>query len=283
MGLPKSERRLKRCRIRLNHLFPASHREGVIIFVLQPIVQPASSLQLSGRLYGLGVGPGDPELLTLKALRILQAAPIVAYPVLDNGKSLARSIVAEYLSADQIEIPMYFPFKPDQSAQPFYDKAAETLAEHLSAAQDVAVLCEGDPFFYGTFMYLFTRLSERFTTEVVPGVSSIMASASVMGAPLTYRNDAFMVLPGILPAEVLAERLKVADAAVIIKIGRHFSKVQEVLNQLGLAARALYIERATMQNQRIVPLKEIESDTVPYFSLILIPSQWEQISNSSVD
>jgi len=243
--------------------------------VLQPIIQKPSYPQNSGHLYGLGVGPGDPELLTLKALRLLQAAPVVAYPVLEDGKSLARSIIADYLSGSQIEIPMYFPFKPDQSAQPFYDKAAEKLAEHLSASQDVVVLCEGDPFFYGTFMYLFTRLSERFPTEVVPGVSSVMASASVLGTPLTYRNDAFMVLSGILPAETLADRLKVADAAAIIKIGRHFSKVYAVLNQLGLTERALYIERATMPNQRIVPLKQVNLETVPYFSLILIPSQWQ--------
>jgi precorrin-2/cobalt-factor-2 C20-methyltransferase len=243
--------------------------------VLQPIVQQSSDSQNSGGLYGLGVGPGDPELLTLKALRLLQAAPVVAYPVLEDGKSLARSIVANYLRTDQIEIPMYFPFKPDQSAQPFYDKAAEKLAQYLSAGQDVAVLCEGDPFFYGTFMYLFTRLADQFFIEVVPGVSSVMASASVLGTPLTYRNDAFMVLSGILPAEVLADRLKVADAAAIIKLGRHFPKVYEVLNQLGLAARALYIERATMPNQRIIPLNKVNLDTVPYFSLILIPSQWQ--------
>ncbi|MDR9895543.1 precorrin-2 C(20)-methyltransferase [Aetokthonos hydrillicola Thurmond2011] len=243
--------------------------------VLQPIVQQVSSSKPSGRLYGIGVGPGDPELLTLKAFRILQSSPVVAYPVSEQGKSLARSIVGNYLRTEQIELPMYFPFKLEESAQPFYDEAAEKLAQHLSAGQDVAVLCEGDPFFYGTFMYLFNRLSEQFTTEVIPGVSSIMASASALGAPLTYRNDAFMVLSGILPAQDLADRLKVADAAVIIKLGRNFPKVYEVLNDLGLTARALYIERATMPNQRIVPLTEVESHTVPYFSLILIPSQWK--------
>ncbi|MBD2777765.1 precorrin-2 C(20)-methyltransferase [Iningainema tapete] len=228
----------------------------------------------AGHLYGIGVGPGDPELITLKALRLLQNAPVVAYPV-SFGKSLARSIVANYLPENQIEIPMPFPFKIDESAQPFYDKAAEELAKHLSAGQDVVVLCEGDPFFYGTFMYLFTRLSEQFVTEVVPGVSSVMASASALGVPLTYRNDAFMVLSAILPAQELSQKLAVADAAVIIKLGKHFTKVYEVLKQLGLAERAKFIERATMHNQRIVPLSEVAPDTVPYFSLIMIPSQWE--------
>ena len=176
----------------------------------------------AGRLYGLGIGPGDPELITLKALRILQSAPVVAYPVSDSDKSLARSIVADYLGHAPLEVPMYFPFKAEESAQPYYDKAALTLADHLGRGQDVAVLCEGDPFFYGTFMYLFTRLAGRFRTEVVPGVSSLMASASVLETPLTYRNDVFVVLPAMLPADVLASRLAGADAAVIIKLGRHF-------------------------------------------------------------
>jgi precorrin-2/cobalt-factor-2 C20-methyltransferase len=229
----------------------------------------------SGRLYGLGIGPGDPELLTLKALRLLQAASVVAYPVSDSGNSLARSIVADYLQHAPQEVPMYFPFKAEQSAQPYYDQAAATLADHLSCGQDVAVLCEGDPFFYGTFMYLFTRLSERFVTEVVPGVSSLMASASVLGTPLTYRNDVFVVLPAMLPADILAIRLAMADAAVIIKLGKHFPKVYEVLKQLGWLERARYIQCATMPNQHIIALDQVDPRQVPYFSMIVIPSQWQ--------
>lgn len=228
-----------------------------------------------GRLYGLGLGSGDPELLTLKAHRLLQAAPVVAYPVSDGGKSLSRSIVAGYLRKDQIEVPLWYPFKLEQSSQPYYDEAALKLAEYLNAGQDVVVLCEGDPFFYGTFMYLFNRLSHQFETEVVPGVSSIMASASMLETPLTYRNDVFVVLPGILSAEILAERLAIADAAVIIKLGKNFSKVYGVLEQLGLLDRAHYIERATMPNQKIVPIRDVNPAEVPYFALISIPSQWQ--------
>ncbi|MCY7283533.1 MAG: precorrin-2 C(20)-methyltransferase [Cyanobacteria bacterium CAN_BIN43] len=228
-----------------------------------------------GRLYGLGLGSGDPELLTLKAYRLLQAAPVVAYPVSDGGKSLSRSIVADYLRKDQIEVPLWYPFKLEQSSQPYYDEAALKLAEYLNAGQDVVVLCEGDPFFYGTFMYLFNRLSHQFQTEVVPGVSSIMASASMLETPLTYRNDVFVVLPGILSAEILAERLAIADAAVIIKLGKNFSKVYGVLEQLGLLDRARYIERATMPNQKIMPIREVNPAEVPYFALISIPSQWQ--------
>jgi precorrin-2/cobalt-factor-2 C20-methyltransferase len=229
----------------------------------------------AGRLYGLGIGPGDPELITLKALRILQSAPVVAYPVSDSDKRLARSIVADYLGHAPLELPMYFPFKPEESAQPYYDNAALALADHLGRGQDVAVLCEGDPFFYGTFMYLFTRLAGRFRTEVVPGVSSLMASASVLETPLTYRNDVFVVLPAMLPADVLASRLAGADAAVIIKLGRHFPRVYEVLKQLGLLARARYIQCATMPNQHIVPIDQVDPTQVPYFSMIVIPSQWQ--------
>ncbi len=228
-----------------------------------------------GRLYGLGLGSGDPELLTLKAYRLLQAAPVVAYPVSDGGKSLSRSIVADYLRKDQIEVPLWYPFKLEQSSQPYYDEAALKLAEYLNAGQDVVVLCEGDPFFYGTFMYLFNRLSHQFQTEVVPGVSSIMASAAMLETPLTYRNDVFVVLPGILSAEILAERLAIADAAVIIKLGKNFSKVYGVLEQLGLLDRARYIERATMPNQKIMPIRNVNPAEVPYFALISIPSQWQ--------
>jgi precorrin-2/cobalt-factor-2 C20-methyltransferase len=229
----------------------------------------------TGKLYGIGVGPGDPELLTVKALRRLQAAPVVAYPVSDGGKSLSRSIVAGYLRPKQIEVPLWYPFKLEQSSQPYYDQAAETLAEHLEAGRDVVVLCEGDPFFYGTFMYLFTRLSARFMTEVVPGVSSVMANASMLGTPLTYRNDVFMVLPGTLSAEVLREKLMVADAAIILKLGRNFAKVYAVLETLELLDRAHYIERATMPNQQILPIRAVDPEAVPYFALISIPSQWQ--------
>jgi precorrin-2/cobalt-factor-2 C20-methyltransferase len=150
--------------------------------------------------------------------------------------------------------------------------AAENLAEHLSAGRDVAVLCEGEPFLYGSFMYLFNRLSTKFHTEVVPGISSTMASASALGVPLTYRNDVLSIMPATLDADILRDRLAVADAAVIIKLGRHFSKVREVLSALGLLSRSLYIERATMPNQRIIPISDVDAAEVPYWALIVVPS-----------
>ena len=226
----------------------------------------------TGRLYGLGIGPGDPELLTLKAYRILRSVPVIAYPTMENGKVLARAIVADFLRPEQIEVPMPLPFSPVRSSQPAYDVAADKLAEHLSAGRDVAVLCEGEPFLYGSFMYLFNRLSSKFQTEVVPGISSTMASASALGVPLTYRNDVLTIMPATLEADILRDRLAVADAAVIIKLGRHFSKVRDVLSELGLLSRSLYIERATMPNQRIIPIAEVDAADVPYWALIMVPS-----------
>ncbi|WP_338431331.1 precorrin-2 C(20)-methyltransferase [Synechococcus elongatus] len=226
-----------------------------------------------GRLYGLGIGPGDPELLTLKAYRILQQVPVIAYPTLENGKALARSIVADYIQPHQIEIPMPLPFSVERSSQPYYDQAALQIAQHLTAGQDVAVLCEGDPMLYGTFMYLFNRLANQFHTEVVPGISSTFASAAMLGAPITYRNDVLSIMPATLDAETLRDRLSQVDSAIIIKLGRHFAKVKSVLTDLNLLDRALYIERATQANQQIFDIKTVEPQAVPYWALILIPSQ----------
>jgi precorrin-2/cobalt-factor-2 C20-methyltransferase len=229
---------------------------------------------MKGRLYGVGVGPGDPELLTLKALRLLRTCPVVAYQSAEDKESVARGIVAEYLPGNQIEVKYHLPRALDPyEAQPIYDQVVTPIAEHLAAGRDVVVLCEGDPLFYGSFMYVFTRLSEQFETEVVPGVSSPMGCASALSVPLSYRNDVFSVLPATLPAETLKAQLLNADAAAIIKLRRHFAKVRDVLHHLGLASRTRYIERGTMVNQKIISLDEVDPEQVPYFSMILVPSQ----------
>ena len=226
-----------------------------------------------GKLYGLGIGPGDPELLTLKAHRILTTVPVIAYPTLESGKVLARAIVSDFIRPEQIEIPMPLPFSVERSSQPHYDIAAENIAEQLNLGRDVAVLCVGDPMLYGTFMYIFNRLCDRFSIEVVPGISSVMASAAMLGVPITYRNDVFSIMPATLEAEILRDRLVFIDAAAIIKLGRHFAKVRDILEELGLLERALYIERATLPNQQIIPITEIDPEAVTYWSLILIPSK----------
>jgi len=229
-----------------------------------------------GLVWGLGVGPGDPELITVKALRLLQAAPVVAYPAPLGGESFARGIVGQWLNHGQreivIEVPMETAPEPAQAA---YDRAADRIAAELEAGHDVAVLCQGDPFFYGSFMYLFGRLAARFTVEIVPGVSSLTASAAALQAPLAARNDVLSVLPGPLPEAELEQRLAGTDAAAIIKLGRHFAKVRRVLDRLGLLDKAHYVERATLGNQRLLPLAEVEPEQVPYFSMILVHKRGE--------
>ncbi|HYM03967.1 MAG TPA: precorrin-2 C(20)-methyltransferase [Stellaceae bacterium] len=231
---------------------------------------------MSGRVHGLGVGPGDPELITLKALRLLRAAPVVAYPAPEEGPSFARAIVARWLVPSQIEIAIRMPMESARfPAQAVYDRAAADIAAHLAAGRDVAVLCQGDPFFYGSFMYLFGRLAERHTVEVVPGVSSLAACAAAAGWPLAARDDALTVLPATLADDALERRLALADAAAIIKLGRHFAKIRALLDRLGLAANARFVERASLANQRVLPLDRVASDDVPYFSMILVHRRGE--------
>ncbi|WP_236247524.1 precorrin-2 C(20)-methyltransferase [Pseudomonas tohonis] len=240
-----------------------------------------------GRLIGLGVGPGDPELITLKALRLLQSAPVVGYFVAKAKANLGQGgnafgIIEQHLVASQLRMPLVYPVTTEKLEPPlsyedvisdFYDTAAEQVAQHLDAGRDVAVICEGDPFFYGSYMYLHDRLAGRYEAEVVPGVCSMLGSAAVLGVPLVYRNQSLSVLSGVLPEDELKARLADAEAAVVMKLGRNFDKVRRVLGELGLDGRAHYVERATMSNQRIVPLHEVDPMASPYFSMILVPGQ----------
>jgi precorrin-2/cobalt-factor-2 C20-methyltransferase len=231
---------------------------------------------MSGTLYGLGIGPGDPELITVKALRLLTAAPVIAYPAPEKGESLARSIISPHLSGAKTEVVIRMPLVEARfPAEAVYDRAAQELGAHLEAGRDVAVLCEGDPFFYGSFMYLFARMAERFSVEVVPGVSSLTACAAVLGAPLAARNDVLTVVPAPLEEDALKARLAGAEAAAIIKVGRHFAKVRRVLDELGVSDRARYVEHATMDSQRILPLDAVSEDSAPYFSMILVHKRGE--------
>ncbi|MAH85590.1 MAG: precorrin-2 C(20)-methyltransferase [Rhodospirillaceae bacterium TMED8] len=226
---------------------------------------------MSGILYGLGVGPGDPDLITLKALRIIQKAPVIAYPAPDIGKSLARAIAGPHIPANKTEIPILTPMVPDKfPAHDVYDKYAAKIAGHLSAGCDVAVLCEGDPFLYGSFMYLFARLSNTYPTQVVPGVSSLGACAAAAGMPLVSRNEILSVVPGPLEENEIEGRLKQSSAVAIMKVGRHLDKIRSVVNRLGLQKYAHYVEYASMSDQRAVPLSQIEAHNAPYFSMILI-------------
>ena len=242
-------------------------------------------MQAQGRLIGLGVGPGDPELITVKALRLLRESPVVAYFVAKGKKGNAFGIIEAHLQDAQNLLPLVYPVTTEVLPAPlsyeqvisdFYDDAAEEVAAHLDAGRDVAVICEGDPFFYGSYMYLHDRLATRYDTEVIPGVCAMLGGTAVLGQPLVYRNQSLSVLSGVLPEDELRTRLAQADAAVVMKLGRNFDKVRRVLDELGLAKRALYVERATMAAQRIVPLDEVDPMASPYFSLLVVPGEkWQ--------
>ena len=188
-----------------------------------------------GTLYGIGVGPGDPELVTLKALRIARACPVLAYPAPEEGDSLARRIMAPHLAGGQTEIAIRTPMSADRyPANAVYDQASRDIAAHLAEGRDVAVLCIGDPFFYGSFMYLFARVAATHRTVVVPGVTSLSAAAASLGAALAARNDVLTVIPALLDDTTIAAQLAGTDAAVIIKLGRHFARVRALLASTGL-------------------------------------------------
>lgn len=226
---------------------------------------------MTGTLYGIGVGPGDPELLTLKAHRLLREAYVIAYPAPDTGESFARQIVSDFLSPDQLEIPIVVPMRTERfPAKAVYDASAANISQHLDAGSNVVVLCEGDPFFYGSFMYLYERLAERYRCEIVPGVSSVMAAGAGLKRPLAARNDVLSVIPGPLEDSIILRHLQSADAAAIIKLGRHFNRIRALLEQHDLFSRAYYLERLTLQTERIMALKDVPEDTAPYFSMILI-------------
>jgi precorrin-2/cobalt-factor-2 C20-methyltransferase len=224
----------------------------------------------TGVLYGLGLGPGDPELVTLKALRLLRGVPVVAYPAPETGDSFARSIVAEFLNPAQREVRIAFPMRPGPPPNDLYDDAAATLATELDNGRDVAFLCQGDPFFYGTFAAIFTRLAPRYRVEVVPGVSSLTACAAAAGVPLAQRDETVTVIPATLDEDELAHRLAIAETAAVIKLGRHAGKLRRVLARLGRLDDTIYVERATQTRQRVAMFAEVEPDGAPYFAMALV-------------
>ncbi|HKF71690.1 MAG TPA: precorrin-2 C(20)-methyltransferase [Stellaceae bacterium] len=226
---------------------------------------------MSGTLYGLGVGPGDPELVTLKVLRTLRDLPVIAYPAPEDGASFARSLVASWLSPAQTEIAIRVPMTRSVApAQAVYDRAALEIAGHLEAGRDVGVLCQGDPFFYGSFIQIFERLSPRFPTQVVPGVSSLMACAAAAGSPLAMRDEILTILPATLGEPALEKRLKQAETAAIMKLGRNLRKVRRVLKRLRRADHATYVEHASLDSQKVLALDAVDPASAPYFSMVLV-------------
>jgi precorrin-2/cobalt-factor-2 C20-methyltransferase len=225
---------------------------------------------MTGTLYGVGLGPGDPDLITLKAARLIAGAQVIAYPALAGSDSFARAIAADLIPEGATEIVMDVPMTAARApAQAAYDEGAARIAAELDAGLDVVCLCEGDPFFYGSFMYLHARLAEVYDVQVIPGVTSVTACAAVAGRPLVARNEVLTVLPGPLPEAAMRSRIREAETLAIMKVGRHLPKLRAVLHSEGLTERSIYIERATLPQQVCLPLAEAP-DTAPYFSMILV-------------
>jgi len=238
----------------------------------------------AGKLLGVGVGPGDPELMTLKAMRALAEADVIAHFAKAGNDSHSRAIVAQHLRPGVIELPLHYPVTtelPKASAGyrdaigAFYDAAAETIAAHLEAGRIVAVICEGDPLFYGSYMHVHARLASRFATEIVAGVTGMSGCWSAAGMPIAQGDDVFTVLPATLPEAELARRLADADAAVVMKVGRHLPKLRRALDRSGRLPRALYVERGTMADAKMVPLTAKDDDDAPYFAVVLVPG-WDE-------
>jgi precorrin-2/cobalt-factor-2 C20-methyltransferase len=240
---------------------------------------------VSGRLIGVGVGPGDPELVTLKAMRALREADLVVHFAKNGSASHARTIAACHLKAGVAELPLHYPLTNEvprhgsvyrDALREFYDAAAATLAAQLDAGRAVAVICEGDPLFYGSYMHLHVRLAPRYPTQVIAGVTGMSGCWSAAGAPIAQGDDVFMVLPATLPEGELERRLKDADAAVVMKLGRHLPKIRSTLARIGRLERAIYVERGSTAAAVLMRLADKPDDVAPYFAIVLVPGWGER-------
>ncbi len=238
---------------------------------------------MSARLIGVGTGPGDPELLTVKAVRAIEGADVIAYFAKQGRGGNGKAIVEHLLKPGTALLPLYYPVtteldKDDPLYQSritdFYNASADAVASHLEAGRTVAVLSEGDPLFYGSYMHLHVRLSQRYQTEVIPGISAMSGCWSLAGIPIVQGDDVLSVLPGTMGEQELTRRLADTEAAVIMKVGRNLPKIRRALKAAGRLEDALYVERGTMANAAMVKLAERGEGDAPYFSLVLVPG-WE--------
>jgi precorrin-2/cobalt-factor-2 C20-methyltransferase len=235
-----------------------------------------------GTLYGIGVGPGDPRHITLRAAGLVMSVAVIAYFAKRGTRGKARAIADPLIGPGREEIRLEYPVTeeirasdPAYKAQisAFYAAAADRLAGFLRDGHSIGLLAEGDPFFYGSCMHMWRRLTSEFPVEIVPGVTGMSGCWTRAGAPITWGDDTLSVLTGTLPEELLVQRLGQTDAAVIMKVGRHLPKVRRAVQLAGLLDRAVYVEHGTMPEERIVPLATCTAERGPYFSMVLIPGQ----------
>lgn len=238
---------------------------------------------MSGRLIGVGVGPGDPDLMTLKAMRALESADIVAHFSKDGNESHARRIAAQFIPPRSAELSLPYPVTTEtptadpsyrSAIEAFFDSSANLVAAHLEAGRTVAVLSEGDPLFFGSYMHLHVRLMRRFPTEVIPGVTGMSGCWSAAGLPITQGDDVLTVLPGTLEETELIRRFRQNDPSVVMKVGRNLPKVRRALVAADRLNDAIYVERGTMESERLLPLAKKTDDSAPYFAIVLVAGRW---------
>ena len=242
----------------------------------------AESVARTGKLWGVGLGPGDSELVTVKAARVIGAADVVAYHSARHGNSIARGVAEPYLRGDQIEERLMYPVTVETTDHPggyrgalddFYAASAQTLADHLRAGRDVCLLAEGDPLFFSSYMHMHKRLADEFDVEIVPGVTSVSGASAALGIPLVEGEETLTVVPGTLPLDELAAVFSGAEAIAVLKLGRTFSTVRTALERADRMDEAWYVERASTPAQRVLPLAEVDPERVPYFSMIVVPGR----------
>ncbi len=235
-----------------------------------------------GTFHGVGLGPGDPDLVTVKAVKLIESAALLTYFAKKGRRGNARAIVDKWVPQGKAELPLYYPMTTEthfgeevyiRSLASFYDESCAAIAEVLDRGEDVVLACEGDPMFYGSFMHLYIRLKDRYPTAVTPGVTGMAGCWAAAGLPMTWGDDQLAVIPGTLDEDGLVERLTATDAAVIMKLGSNFPKVRRAIERAGLTARATYVERGTMAGEIVLPLAAKADEPAPYFSLILIPGE----------
>ena len=236
----------------------------------------------AGTLYGVGLGPGDPDLMSLRAHRLLTAASHVAYFRKAGRSGQARRIVEGLLHQDVCEFAMEYPVTTEiplsdprynEILAAFYSKCTAHLLHLLRSGQDVVVLCEGDPFFYGSFMHLHSRLKDQVPVQVVPAITGMSGAWTATGNPVTWGDDILTVLMGTLPEDTLTAHMVRSDALVVMKIGRNLDKVRRAIDRAGRLASAWLVEHATMPNEKVSLLREVDETVSPYFSIIIVHGQ----------
>lgn len=239
-----------------------------------------------GTLYGIGVGPGDVRYLTLRGAALIEKVDVIAYFAKRGRVGNARTIVSPIMRPGRKELRLEYPVTDEISAadpvyqaqiRAFYEASASAVSAQLADRQSVGLLSEGDPFFYGSFMHMWRRLAGNHPVEVVPGVTGMSGCWTRANQPITWGDDILTVLPGTLDVETLTDRLAATDAAVIMKLGRNLAKVRRAIERAGLLSRAIYVERGTMENERVAPLAEIADDSAPYFSVVIIPGNGRRL------